>query len=141
MDFEVTDNTGRAAYVSFYEATGILERIVTHHNDIMPGFNIRSVDREAPVSVGIYTAEGESTAMVILQENTKFALQGSEYISLMPTGKYKIENGKLILSMDVGEVIFMIERNSLIFESGTWLENWVEKGTGFYLRNPDGALG
>ena len=40
MSFEVTDCTGRVAHVSFDEATGKLDRIITQHNDIMPSFDL-----------------------------------------------------------------------------------------------------
>jgi len=93
------------------------------------------VDREAPQVREVYKADGESSAMVILEENNGFALQGSVYMSFMPSGQYRIEDGKLFLSMGDDYIIFLIEENRLIFESGTWLEFLVEKGTVFHLMN------
>jgi hypothetical protein len=84
-------------------------------------------------TVGTYTAEGDSTAMVALQEGNNFALQGSEYISYVPSGIYRIENGKLFLDMGDYDIIFIMEKDRLVFESGAWLEMWVETGTVFLL--------
>jgi hypothetical protein len=91
------------------------------------------ISREPPKTIGTYVADGKSSAMLILQENYDFALRGSDYISYMPTGKYRIENGKLFLTIDGDDIIFLMEKDRLIFESGTWLEYWVEKGTVFHL--------
>jgi hypothetical protein len=93
------------------------------------------INREPPnKTIETYEAEGESTAVVALQEGNVFALSGSVYISFTPTGTYRIEGGKLFLSMGDYDTIFLMEKDRLIFESGTWLENWVEIGTVFYLR-------
>jgi len=91
------------------------------------------IDRELPKAVSVYIADEGSSAMVILLENSDFALQGSEYISFIPTGRYRIENGKLILSMGDDDIIFIMKGDRLIFESGAWLEDWVEIGTVFEL--------
>ena len=106
----------------------IVERTVQ-----FPSIPIGVFDREIPKTVGVYIADGESSAMVILQENNDFALQGSEYISLIPSGKYRIDNGKLFLSMGDYDIIFLMEEYRLVFESGTWLEYLVEIGTVFHL--------
>jgi len=104
-------------------------------NDVLQSIPIGVVDMEPPKTVGFYIADGESSAMVILQENNDFVLQGSEYISFMPSGKYRIDNGKLFLSMGDYDIIFLMEEDRLIFESGTWLEYWVEIGTAFLIGN------
>ena len=82
-----------------------------------------------------YVAEGELPSMLILQNNNEYVLYGPAYISFIPSGKYREENNKLFLDMSSEEIIFSIEKNSLIFESGIWLENWVEKGSKFHLIN------
>jgi len=40
-----------------------------------------------------------------------------------------------MLILGDGEFVFLIEDDKLIFESGEWLENWVRRGTKFYLAN------
>jgi hypothetical protein len=112
--------------------------ITTTHNDFIPGFvehdNIGEVvntNREAFATIGTYATD--SPVMLVLRENNNFALQGPDYISVMPTGKYRVENGRLFLSMDGDDIVFLLDGNRLIFESGVWLENWVEKGRVFHL--------
>jgi len=99
----------------------------------MSGPEVVMADRDAPKTIDTYsTIEGPS-AMVILQEDNNFTICGPDYTSVMPTGKYRVDNGKLLLSIDGGDIIFSMEKDRLIFESGTWMENWIEKGTILYI--------
>jgi len=87
------------------------------------------------LKLGIYVSEN-SSASVSLKSDNEFLLNGPTEISTAFYGKYKIENGMLILSIsDEEETVFTIKKDKLIFESGTWLENWVEQGFEFQLSN------
>ena len=80
--------------------------------------------------------DGEVSSTLILLNNNEFVLSGNEFISYQPSGTYRIDNEKLLLMANDYEVyVFIIDDGKLIFESGTWLENWVEPGTHFYLSN------
>jgi hypothetical protein len=139
LNFTAVDNIGREVFITIPSTDSVWEivSISTSHNDFIPGFmhgpEAVIVDRDTPETINSYAAAGNSSAMVHLQENNGFVLQGSAFISHMPTGKYRIENGKLFLAMDGDDIIFSMEKDRLIFESGEWLENWVEKGTVFHF--------
>ena len=108
-------------------------------------YDPQPINRPTPNNVlvsGTYVAtytvvgNGEVSSTLILLNNNEFVLSGNEFISYMPSGTYTIDNGKLLLTVTEEEVfIFIIDDDRLIFESGTWLENWVEPGTHFYLSN------
>jgi len=84
----------------------------------------------------VVDGDGEVSSTLTLKSNNEFALSGNELISHMPSGTYTIDNEKLLLTVTEEEVyVFTIDDGRLIFESGTWLENWVEQGTVFYLFN------
>lgn len=77
-------------------------------------------------------SDGEHSAIVILQGNNEFILNGPVFTSYSPTGKYSIVDDKLLLTVTDGEeYVFSIRNGNLIFESGAWLENWVEPGSEF----------
>ena len=144
LSFTAVDHTGREASILIPGANAEYRAvyITTTHNDFIPGFvapddigEVVNHNREASVITASYTAVGDSSAMLILRDNNDFALRGSDYISVSPTGKYRTENGKLFLSMGDYDIIFLMDGNRLMFESGAWLENWVEKGTVFNLTN------
>ena len=83
----------------------------------------------------VVEGDGEVSSTLLLQNDNGFALSANEYISYMPSGKYAIDNEKLLLTVADDEVyVFIIDDDKLIFESGTWLENWVEQGTVFHLK-------
>ena len=91
---------------------------------------------ETYVATYVVVGDGEVSSTLILLNNNEFVLSGNEFISYMPSGTYAIDNGKLLLAVTEEEVyVFLIDDGKLIFESGTWLENWVEPGTHFYLYN------
>jgi hypothetical protein len=69
-------------------------------------------------TIGVYTPDGNSSVMLALQENNHFALRGSEYLSVTPTGIYRVEGDKLILTVEDDEIIFAMGKDRLIFESG-----------------------
>jgi hypothetical protein len=69
-----------------------------------------------------------------LRDNGRFYVEGRPEISYIPTGNYEIDGNKLILNVyENQQFIFIISENSLIFENGEWLENWIPKGTVFTL--------
>lgn len=89
---------------------------------------------ETYIAPYVVDGDGKVSSTLTLKSNNEFALSGNEFISYMPCGTYTIDNEKLLLTVTEEEVyVFTIDDGRLIFESGTWLENWVEKGTVFYL--------
>ena len=87
--------------------------------------------------VAPYVMEGddEVSSTLILHNDNKFTLFGNKFISYAPSGTYTIDNEKLLLTVTEDEVyVFNIDDDKLIFNSGTWLENWVEQGTVFHLK-------
>jgi hypothetical protein len=67
---------------------------------------------------------------VVLQDNNRFYVQGRPEISYIPMGEYTTDDNKLFLNITENEqFIFSYINSRLIFESGTWLENWIEIGT------------
>ena len=66
---------------------------------------------------------------VFLLDGNKFAIH-REFVSHVPNGEYTIDGYKFIFTIGSEiEYIFSYENGKLIFESGTWLENWIEIGT------------
>ena len=98
---------------------------------INPTYNNRLV-LETYVATYVVVGDGEVSSTLILLNNNEFLLSGNEFISYQPSGTYRIENGKLLLTVTEDEVyVFLIGDGKLIFESGTWLEYLVEPGTHF----------
>ncbi|MCL2158095.1 MAG: copper resistance protein NlpE [Oscillospiraceae bacterium] len=90
---------------------------------------------DKPQQIGCYVAKNAS---VFLYEDNTFALHGPAEISHAPSGTYTIENGVLTLfGADEQVYKFFVDGDTLVFESGTWLENWVEPGTLLVLTEPD----
>jgi hypothetical protein len=84
----------------------------------------------------VVEGDGEVSSILILYDNNEFSLSGNEYISYIPSGKYRTDNDRLFLAVTDDEIyVFIIGDDKLTFESGTWLENWVEQGTIFYLKS------
>jgi len=81
-----------------------------------------------------YAPDGESRSRLVIYSDGQFALVADDYVSFILSGIHTTENDRLFLGTDDAH-IFRIEDDRLIFESGTWLENWIEQGTGFYLTN------
>ena len=71
-------------------------------------------------------------ALLSLEDDYEITLYGPAFISTTQSGKYSIDHGKLILAASGdNKHICWIDNNKQIFESGNWLENWVEQGTVF----------
>lgn len=92
--------------------------------------------KESP-KLGTYIAD-DRMATLVLEENHAFLLMGAPYVSFAPRGEYRVENGKLYLTLSSGlegedDYVFSIGRDKLIFEKGAWLENWIEPGAELYL--------
>lgn len=99
---------------------------------------LSACSNEEELILGKYAVESEPfpIAQVHLLEEDKFILNGPVTISFVTTGEYEIKGDKLHLkSSDEEEHVFLIEDDKLIFESGVWLGNWVEKGTEFHFLN------
>lgn len=97
---------------------------------------LSACSNEKELILGKYAAEGEVLyiAQVHLQEDDKFILNGPVHISFAQSGEYEIKEDKLCLkASDNEDHIFLVEDDRLIFESGTWLGSWVDKGTEFHL--------
>jgi len=87
--------------------------------------------------IGKYITDDKEGALVeiILSDGNKFAIH-REFVSYIPNGEYIINEDKLvfIIGSEV-EYTFSYKDDMLIFESGTWLENWIEPGTVLMLSN------
>jgi len=92
--------------------------------------NVNDHDRTAMY----YAPDGESTSRLVIYSDGQFALVASDYVSFVLSGVHTTENDKLFLGTDDVHT-FRIEDERLVFESGTWLENWIGQGTGFYPIN------
>lgn len=85
------------------------------------------------VQTGTYRADGD-LASIIVQDNQVMMITGPKEVSAAFTGKYVIEDHKLILTIAGQEdSIFLVGEQGLVLESGEWLENWVEQGAVFHL--------
>lgn len=87
----------------------------------------------------IYVADGD-LATVIIQNGNEMMVTGPKEVNAAFTGQYVIIGNKLTLSLSLTEqedCIFSIKDNSLILESGEWLENWIERGAVFHLSEPN----
>ena len=87
------------------------------------------------IKTGTYISTEASShggnAGVILANEDEFILF-VESLSYCPTGKYTVEDGTLTLQAADDEVyVFSAKGGKLIFESGKWLEQMIEKGTAF----------
>lgn len=81
--------------------------------------------------IALYKTEN---AWLSLNEGNEYALSGPAEISYMPSGTYTVEGGVMKLFIGEEEMFsFLLVGDTLIFESGEWLENWVEPGTVFTL--------
>jgi len=83
----------------------------------------------------IFTAHDKEGALIeiFLLDGNKFGIH-REFVSHVPNGEYTIDGDKLIFTIEDEIVyIFSCKNGALIFESGTWLEHWVEIGTVFHL--------
>jgi hypothetical protein len=144
LTFTAANHTGREAFIFIPSTNAALGMafITTTHNDFIPGFTtdddiaaVLEINRQNAATVGIFTAEGDSAATLTLRDNNEFTLRGPDYVSFIMSGSYRTENGRIILSAEGDETIFLMNAGSLIFESGAWLENFAESGTVFYPAN------
>lgn len=88
------------------------------------------------LKIGKYVKVENGFAWVVLEENNEFEFNRSIATSYRPRGSYSIQNGELILKVDdTEEYKFKIDGEKLVFESGTYVENLLEKGTVFIRMN------
>lgn len=92
---------------------------------------LAACSKDSKVSIGSYHADGD-LAVVAVRENNEMMISGPEEVSAAFTGTYTVEGDKITLSIpNQKDHTFTVEKQSLVFESGDWLENWVEQGTVF----------
>jgi len=87
------------------------------------------------LTLGTYVSKNDELIFIELQSNNNFVLINSP-VSYHPTGKYTIKGDKLFLKED-DEYVFSIKNDKLIFESGAWLESFIDKGSEFQLSKKD----
>ncbi len=82
--------------------------------------------------------EPEGWTWVLLSENKQFVFNRSVSLSYRPSGTYSIKNKVLTLYVNEDEsYIFSIEEEKLVFQSGKFAENFVEKGAVFKLSDKE----
>ena len=74
-----------------------------------------------------------SESSLTIKEGNGFMMTGPPVLSFAPMGEFTVRDDKIILKVNGEDHIFSIGDGELVFESGNWLESWVEKGTEFYL--------
>lgn len=91
--------------------------------------------------LGRYVIQGtepEGLAWVLLNENKQFVFNRGAITSYRPSGTYSIKNKVLTLYVNEDEsYIFSIEGEKLVFQSGKFAENLVEKGAVFKLSDKE----
>lgn len=94
---------------------------------------IPSCSNNYELKLGHYVTEGDLHSRLVLSENNLFDLSANPFISLMRRGNFIIENNILTLTAAENEIyVFTINNDRIIFNSGTWLENWIEPGTEYF---------
>ena len=82
--------------------------------------------------------EPEGLAWVLLSENKQFVFNRGAATSYRPSGTYSIKDEVLTLYVNEDEsYIFSIEGEKLIFQSGQFAEDLVEKGAVFKLSDKE----
>ncbi len=80
--------------------------------------------------------ETEDWSWIDINEGNTYEFNLALNVSYRPSGKYTIENSRLILDLgDNSSYTFLIDGNSLIFESTTTNGNFIKKGTVYTLKN------
>jgi hypothetical protein len=80
---------------------------------------------------GFYVTENASLSLLAGNE---YVIRGPAEISYSPFGNYIIKDDVLTLFQAGEETFtFLIDGDTLIFERGAWLENWIEPGSVFVL--------
>lgn len=90
------------------------------------------------VKTGRYVMENTETeewSWIDIKEGNMYEFNRAGNVSYRPSGKYSIEKNKLILAVgDNSSYTFLIEGDSLIFESTTTNGNFIKKGTVYTLK-------
>ena len=116
------------------EIANVISTLTKNGMSYLPGIYF---DTNIQNQTAIYIA---GNSWVSLVEGNKYYLCGPAAVSLTPSGTYTIDGDVLTLFDGSEEAFrFLIRNNALVFESGEWLENWVEPGTVFVLSNGLGA--
>ena len=91
------------------------------------------------IKTGRYVMENTANddwSWIDINENNTYEFNAAIHVSYRPSGKYTVENNKLILKVgDNSSYTFRIDGNSLIFESTTTHGNFIKKGTVYTLKN------
>ena len=90
------------------------------------------------VKTGRYFMENTETedwSWIDINEGSMYEFNRAMNTSYRPSGKYSIEKDKLILHVgDNSSYTFLIDGDSLIFESTTTNGNFIKKGTVYTLK-------
>ncbi|MBV1709473.1 MAG: hypothetical protein KMY54_06415 [Erysipelothrix sp.] len=90
------------------------------------------------IKTGRYVMENtaiEDWSWIDIKEGNMYEFNRASNVSYRPSGKYTIENNKLILNVgDNSYYTFLIEGDSLIYESTTTSGHFIKKGTVYTLK-------
>ena len=93
---------------------------------------------EYDIKAGTYVAN-EGFAHLTIKEDKSFILFRSAATSYAPTGRYNIDGDKLVLNvgdlLEKSTIVFKINGDKLIFESGKLAQGLIRKGTEFVYRD------
>jgi len=90
------------------------------------------------IKTGRYVMENTETeewSWIDIKDGNMYEFNRAGNVSYRPSGKYTVEGDRLILNVgDNSSYTFIIEGNSLIFESTTTNGNFIKKGTVYTLK-------
>jgi hypothetical protein len=91
------------------------------------------------IKAGRYVMENTETedwSWIDIKEGNTYEFNRANNVSYRPSGKYTVENNKLILNVgDNSYYTFLIDGDSLIYESTTTSGHFIKKGTVYTLKN------
>jgi hypothetical protein len=80
--------------------------------------------------------ETEDWSWIDIKKGNTYEFNRANNVSYRPSGKYTVENNKLILNIgDNSYYTFLIDGDSLIYESTTTSGHFIKKGTVYTLKN------
>lgn len=90
------------------------------------------------IKTGRYVMENtevEEWSWIDISEGNQYEFNRALNTSYRPSGKYTVEGNKLILKVgDNSSYTFIIDGNSLIYDSSTTSGNFIKKGTVYTLK-------
>jgi hypothetical protein len=91
------------------------------------------------IKAGRYVMENTETedwSWIDIKKGNTYEFNRANNVSYRPSGKYTVENNKLILNIgDNSYYTFLIDGDSLIYESTTTSGHFIKKGTVYTLKN------